>query len=39
VLLEEVVPWLYDRIGQYLSDDIFIKTNLENIVEQAFDDG
>ena len=39
LLVEEVVPWLYDRVQEFLNDDIFINGHVEKIFEIAFENG
>ena len=39
LLVEEVVPWLYDRVQEFLNDDIFINDHVEKIFEIAFENG
>ena len=39
LLLEEVVPWLYNRVNQILVDQTCVTQNLDTFIEQAFDNG
>jgi hypothetical protein len=39
LLVEDVVPWLYDKVQEFLNDDIFINDHVEKIFEIATEKG
>lgn len=39
LLVEEVVPWLYERVSEFLNDDIFVNSHVEKLFEIAFEMG
>lgn len=39
VLHETVMPWVIDRMADFLNDEDFIEINTEDVIKDAFDAG